>query len=182
MKINFDKLSEKEFALLEDKAIDGQLDYDNFPAQEYRYFSRLAKLGYKNRHDGWSKEICEQKQREFRMEYLGERERENRFFKISCKLQENIRRGETTIWKIFKSETNEDKLKYALQAIELMTNETGLAKQNGIEERISVGCEYCMGITEWKEKLSAEGKEVTFNFCPICGRMIEKEKNDTNRP
>lgn len=175
MKINFDKMSAEEFANLEDKAIDGQLDYENFPAQEYRYFSRLAKLGYKNRHNGWSKEICEQKQREFRMEYLGEKERESRFFRISCKEQSNIKKGEEMIWKIFKSENPEDKLKYALQAIELMTNETGLSKQNGIEERIPVGCEYCTGIREWKEKLSAEGEEVKFNFCPICGRILEEE-------
>ena len=175
MKINFDKMSAEEFANLEDKAIDGQLNYENFPAQEYRYFSRLAKLGYKNRHNGWSKEICEQKQREFRMEYLGEKERESRFFRIACKNQSNIKKGEETIWKIRKAKSQNDKLKYALQAIELMTIENGFAKENGIEERIPAGCEYCTGITQWKEKLSAEGEEVQFNFCPVCGRMIEEE-------
>ena len=31
------------FEQLEDKAIDGQLDYSAFPPPEYKYFSRLAK-------------------------------------------------------------------------------------------------------------------------------------------
>lgn len=57
------------FAQLEDQAIDGQLDYNNFPPEEYRYFSKLSKLGYCNRHKGWSKEICELKQEEYRKEY-----------------------------------------------------------------------------------------------------------------
>lgn len=35
----------KTFATLEDKAIDGVLDYENFPPVEYKYFSRLSKLG-----------------------------------------------------------------------------------------------------------------------------------------
>lgn len=42
------------FEQLEDKAIDGQLDYSAFPPPEYKYFSRLAKVGYNNRHKGWT--------------------------------------------------------------------------------------------------------------------------------
>ena len=51
------------FLELEDRAIDGVLDYEDFPPEEYKYFSKLAKLGYLNRHKGWSAEICEEKQR-----------------------------------------------------------------------------------------------------------------------
>lgn len=57
------------FFELEELAIDGQLDYDDYPPEEYRYFSKLSRLGYMNRHKGWSKEICEQKQEEYRAEY-----------------------------------------------------------------------------------------------------------------
>lgn len=46
------------FEQLEDKAIDGQLDYSNFPSAEYKYFSKLAKLGYNNRNKGWDIKIC----------------------------------------------------------------------------------------------------------------------------
>lgn len=50
MKYNFN--DSQEFARLEDKAIDGQLDYNDFPPAEYKYFSKLARLGYNNRHKG----------------------------------------------------------------------------------------------------------------------------------
>lgn len=49
-KINFDDM--QVFDQLENQAIDGVLDYDSFPPEEYKYFSRLAKLGYMNRHKG----------------------------------------------------------------------------------------------------------------------------------
>ena len=173
IKINFDRMTEEEFARFEDAAIDGHLIYDEFPAPEYRYFSKLSKLGYKNRHDGWSKEICEEKQEEFRREYLADKERSRRFFRMSCRMQANIRRGEMLVSKVYKSESPAEKLRYALQALELMTCEDGLAKRNGTAVEYA-GCEYCSGVSEWKEKLSASGEEVKFYFCPICGRMIEE--------
>lgn len=179
IKTNFNKMTAEEFANLEDAAIDGRLNYDDYPGDEYRYFSKLSKLGYKNRHDGWSKEICEQKQFEFMHEYQGDKERQNRFFKMACKMQENIRRGQSMVWQVYKAKNKEDKLKYALQALELILCDEGLAKNNGGIPPDPAGCEYCSGITEWKEKLSAEGEEIKFNFCPVCGRMIEEENNES---
>ena len=75
-----------------------------------------------------------------------------------------------------KSETEdgEEKLKYALQALELILCDEGLAKHNGVNIPEYAGCEYCNGVTEWSEKLGADGKEVRFEFCPVCGRMIEE--------
>ena len=64
IKIDFKRMSQEEFARYEDMAIDGRLIYDEYPAEEYKYFSQLSRLGYKNRHEGWSKEICEDKQAE----------------------------------------------------------------------------------------------------------------------
>ena len=60
------KQMKQDFAKLEDDAIDGRLNYDNFPPAEYKYFSKLAKLGYNNRHKGWTAETCELKQEEYR--------------------------------------------------------------------------------------------------------------------
>lgn len=48
-------MSQEEFARYEDMAIDGRLIYDEYPAEEYKYFSQLSRLGYKNRHEGWQK-------------------------------------------------------------------------------------------------------------------------------
>ena len=50
----------EEFKRLEDLAIDGQLDYADFPPEEYKYFSQLTRLGYLNRHKGWGTELLRQ--------------------------------------------------------------------------------------------------------------------------
>lgn len=167
-------MSQEEFARYEDMAIDGRLIYDEYPAEEYKYFSQLSRLGYKNRHEGWSKEICEDKQAEYKREYLHSKEQNGRFFRQACIMQENIRRGQTTVWKINKTQDREEKLTYALQALELILCDEGLAKHNGASIPEYTGCEYCNGVTEWIEKLGADGKEVRFEFCPVCGRMIEE--------
>ena len=167
-------MSQEEFARYEDMAIDGRLIYDEYPAEEYKYFSQLSRLGYKNRHDGWSKEICEDKQAEYKREYLHSKERNGRFFRQACIMQENIRRGQTTVWKINKTQDREEKLTYALQALELILCDEGLAKHNGVNIPEYTGCEYCNGVTEWSEKLGTDGKEVRFEFCPVCGRIIEE--------
>ena len=78
---------------------------------------------------------------------------------------------------LFRSE----KLTYALQALELILCDEGLAKHNGVSIPEYTGCEYCNGVTEWSEKLGADGKEVRFEFCPVCGRMIEEVQNDNTR-
>ncbi len=174
IKTDFKRMSQEEFARYEDMAIDGRLIYDEYPAEEYKYFSQLSRLGYKNRHDGWSKEICEDKQAEYKREYLHSKERNGRFFRQACIMQENIRRGQTTVWKINKTQDMEEKLTYALQALELILCDEGLAKHNGVNIPEYAGCEYCNGVTEWSEKLGADGKEVRFEFCPVCGRMIEE--------
>lgn len=174
IKIDFKRMSQEEFARYEDMAIDGRLIYDEYPAEEYKYFSQLSRLGYKNRHEGWSKEICEDKQAEYKREYLHSKERNGRFFRQACIMQENIRRGQTTVWKINKTQDREEKLTYALQALELILCDEGLAKHNGVNIPEYAGCEYCNGVTEWSEKLGADGKEVRFEFCPVCGRKIEE--------
>lgn len=174
MKPNFN--DKQVFFELEEKAIDGQLDYENFPAPEYRYFSKLSKLGYKNRHNGWSKEICEQKQHEFKIEYKGCKERFERFFKAACRMQENIKRGEVMTWSINKARNDKDKLKYSLQALELILCESGFSKRNGGASPDTSGCEYCSGIVEWEEKLTVSGQKVKFNFCPVCGRLLEEQR------
>lgn len=80
IKTDFKRMSQEEFTRYEDMAIDGRLIYDEYHAEEYKYFSQLSRLGYKNRHEGWSKEICEDKQAEYKREYLHSKERNGRFF------------------------------------------------------------------------------------------------------
>ena len=121
-------MDKKTFAELEDKAIDGLLDYDNFPPCEYKYFSRLAKLGYLNRTKGWSVEICEAKQREYRLEYQRDCERRDFFAKIAKQLQDNIKAGQAKRIELRKAQTVESKLTAALEVIALMTCDDTIAR------------------------------------------------------
>jgi hypothetical protein len=113
--------NKQTFAELEDKAIDGLLDYDSFPPCEYKYFSRLAKLGYLNRTKGWSVEICEAKQREYRLEYQRDCGKRDFFGKISRYMQTNIKASQMKRIELRKAQTVEDRLTAALEVIALIT-------------------------------------------------------------
>ena len=127
------------FADLEDKAIDGLLDYDNFPPCEYKYFSRLSKLGYLNRIKGWSVEICEAKQKEYRLQYRCEREKQDFFGSVAKKMQANIRAGEMKIIEVNKAQTRDEKLAAALEALGLITGNENFAKLNFFRSEESDG-------------------------------------------
>lgn len=118
------------FAECEDKAIDGLLDYDRFPPCEYKYFSRLARLGYMNRVKGWSVEICEAKQREYRQEYERESSDRDFFGSIAKKMQANIKAGELKMVEVNKARTREEKLAAALEALGLIVGDESFAKFN----------------------------------------------------
>ena len=125
-----------QFALLEDKAIDGILDYDSFPPEEYKYFSKLAKLGYLNRRKNWSVKICEERQAEYKKQYQLEKDNAGKGSQVYKKYQENIIKSSELVRKIYKSESNAEITDLLLQVIELLTNENGFADR--ISKKISV--------------------------------------------
>lgn len=133
-RINFDDTT--QLALLEDKAIDGVLDYDSFPPEEYKYFSRLAKLGYLNRHKNWSVEVCEERQAEYKKQYQLEKNNSAKGSQVYKKYQENIIKVSELTRRIYKSESNAEITDLLLQVIELLTNENGFADR--ISKKISV--------------------------------------------
>lgn len=128
MKYNFN--DSQEFARLEDKAIDGQLDYNDFPPAEYKYFSKLARLGYNNRHKGWDIKICLEWQEKFKADYLAERDDYDRYYLLSKHIQDNIMRSANLVRQMYKSDSREEIISLALKTIECLTNE------NGFEDRI----------------------------------------------
>lgn len=124
-RINFDDTT--QFSLLEDKAIDGILDYDNFPPPEYKYFSRLAKLGYLNRHKNWSVEICEEKQAEYKKQYQLDKKEYDRELTVYQHYQNNILKSSTLTRQIYQAKSQTEILDLSLQVIELLTDENGFA-------------------------------------------------------
>lgn len=127
MKIKFN--DPMEFARLENDAIDGALIYDDFPPEEYKYFSKLAKLGYMNRYKGWSVGICEAKQEEFKKQYYKEKSYNDRFVELSNQIQQNILASSELVRNMYKTNDKEQMLSLALQAIENMTRENGFVKR-----------------------------------------------------
>ena len=122
MKPNFK--DKTEFARLEDKAIDGQLDYTDF--------SKLAKLGYNNRHKGRDMITCLKLQQELQSEYRQYNDESEEYLRLCTRIQDNIKKSADLVRKMYKqAATKDEMLSLALQTIELLTNE------NGFVERIS---------------------------------------------
>lgn len=117
------------FGQLEDQAIDGLLEYDDFPPEEYRYFSKLSKLGYYNRHKGWTREVCELKQKELLQEYREavtvRSERAAHMKRLNDQL---ICAGKLSL-RLNKTTDREQALRISLQLNEQLMNEPGLARR-----------------------------------------------------
>lgn len=127
----YDFSNPQVFEQLEDDAIDGRLNYDDFPSAEYKYFSKLAKLGYNNRHKGWTVETCKMKQEEYRKQYRVEKDKQNEYRKLSKRILDNLINASELMRKLYSTD---DVAHTALSIVELLTNETGLT--NRIERRI----------------------------------------------
>lgn len=133
MKPNF--RDKTEFEQLEEKAIDGQLDYSEFPPEEYKYFSKLSKLGYKNRHMGWDVKTCTALQEQYRDDYRQEKDKADEFLNLSKQIHDNILKSTMLKIEMYKhADTEERMLDLALQVIELVTNENEFVKR--IKERL----------------------------------------------
>lgn len=126
---NYDFHNEVIFALCEDQAIDGQLDYDDFPPEEYRYFSKLSKLGYMNRHKGLAKDICVLKQEGYRKEYRQACALRDERLGHMKRLQADMIRAADLSRQLNQARNAGDALKIALELIEKLLNEPGLARR-----------------------------------------------------
>lgn len=100
----YDFSNPQVFEQLEDDAIDGRLNYDDFPSAEYKYFSKLAKLGYNNRHKGWTVETCKMKQEEYRKQYRVEKDKQNEYRKLSKRILDNLINASELMRKLYSTD------------------------------------------------------------------------------
>lgn len=119
------------FEQLENEAIDGVLNYEDFPPEEYKYFSKLAKLGYNNRHKGWDADICIEKQEEYRTQYSEEKAYANRFVAMFKKYNDDRIKSEELVTLMYKAESEDEMLCFAIKIIEKLLDE------DGFEERMT---------------------------------------------
>ena len=126
--INF--RDEAIFKKLESECYTDTLDFDSFPAAEYKYFSRLRKIYSDYKFGGLDKDTAAKRKAGIYADYRQDAERDGLIGKVYAEQQENIRKAGTLRSEIDKAKTAEDKLRYALECIEAMTGETGFAKRN----------------------------------------------------
>ena len=127
------------FAQLEDQAINGQLDYDDYPPEEYRYFSKLSKLGYNTRHKGWTTDVCELKQEEYRKEYRQACAVRDERVGHMKRLQNDLIVAAELSKKLNQARDPQTALDIALWMLENLLNEPGLAQRidNNLERKIT---------------------------------------------
>ena len=121
---------EAVFKKLESECYTDTLDFDSFPAAEYKYFSRLRKIYSDYKFGGLDKGTAAKRKAVIYAEYRQDAERDGMIGRVYAEYQGNIRTAGTLRSDIDKAKTVEDKLRYALECIEAMTGETGFAKRN----------------------------------------------------
>ena len=126
--INF--RDEEIFKKFESECYTDTLDFDSFPAAEYKYFSRLRKIYSDYKFGGLDKDTSAKRKAEIYADYRQDAERDGLIGKVYAEYQDNIRKAGTLRSEIDKAVTVEDKLRYALECIEAMTGETGFARRN----------------------------------------------------
>ena len=126
--INF--RDEAIFKKLESECYTDTLDFDSFPAAEYKYFSCLRKIFSDYKFNGLDKDTAAKRKAGIYADYRQDAERDGLIGRVYAEYQDNIRKAGTIRSDIDKAKTAEDKLRYALECIEAMTGEAGFAKRN----------------------------------------------------
>lgn len=129
MRFDENTINGADFQALEDQAIDGLLDYDDYPPEEYRYFSKLARLGYNNRHKGWTKETCELRQQEYRKELVETYKIRDERLTHMKRLQGYLIRSAELSRKLYKARSGEEALDIALELTEQLLEQPGLKQR-----------------------------------------------------
>lgn len=129
-KINFKAISDDELLAMERKAWSGGLEYEDFPAPEYKFFDTVRRFGEQHRFDKIPAELLKGDIAEARRVYRNERRELQYGLDINGKYQDAIIRSDQLRIDVEKAATVEDKLRFALQCVELLTNETGFAARN----------------------------------------------------
>lgn len=129
-KINFKTISDDELLEIERKAWRGVLEYEDFPAPEYKFFDTVRRLGEKHRFDKVPAELLKDDVIAARRVYRRERGELQYGLDINSKYQDAIKRSDKLRISMDKAGSVEDKLRFALDCVELLTNETGFANRN----------------------------------------------------
>ena len=128
----------EEFAALERQAYDGQLDFNEFPAAEYRYFDRIQGIGYRSRHEGLTREQARSERDKALKDYRDDIDALTGNLNAARQYTESRVRMGALADEIYKEHSPLGKLRLALEFVELTLHEEGFARRNLSETYLEV--------------------------------------------
>ncbi len=115
---------------LKRQCYDGTINYEDFPADEYKYFDRLRIIYLRFKFDDLPKEEAERQERLLSDEYSLSKKKATQNLNICRKYQDSIKRSEQLKIQVNKAKSDRDKLIPALEIIGLLTDDESFYRMN----------------------------------------------------
>lgn len=121
---------------LKKRCYDGGLIYNDFPADEYKYFDRLRTVYLEYQANVFSKSEAAERERLLLKEYQQSKQTAARSLEVYREYQTNIKRLDGLRIEINKAQTVEGKLRAALEIVGIVTGDGDFMNRNlkGIDE------------------------------------------------
>ena len=115
---------------LKKQCYDGGLIYNDFPADEYKYFDRLRTVYLEYQANVFSKSEAAERERLLLREYQQSKQTAARSLEVYREYQANIKRLDSLRIEINKAQTVEGKLRAALEIVGIVTGDGEFANRN----------------------------------------------------
>ena len=121
---------------LKRQCYDGTLDYEDYPADEYKYFDRLRLTYLEFKFNRLPQEEAATRERLLLKEYQQAKQTAARSLEVYREYQANIKRLDSLRIEINKADTLEGKLRAALEIVGIVTGDGDFTRRNlkGIDE------------------------------------------------
>lgn len=150
--VKYDFKNPEEFARLKRLAFDGQLDFNSFPAAEYRYFDRIQSIGYKVHNEGYPMDFAKRDCQDALDDYNSDIEKYTQYLSVYGEYQrEAIRKGKL-LNEITKEHSPIAKLRLALEFVGLTVGDKDFVKRNMSRNHLDCSCEECGAVMKGAEK------------------------------
>ena len=115
---------------LKRQCYDGTLDYEDYPADEYKYFDRLRLTYLEFKFNRLPQEEAATRERLLLKEYQQAKQTASRSLEVYREYQANIKRLDSLRIEINKAQTVEGKLRAALEIVGIVTGDGNFANRN----------------------------------------------------
>lgn len=126
--MSIDFQNPEQFHELEKQAYAGELDFNDFPPCEYKYFQRLCQVYYAFRFEGLLQNEAEQAKKHIYRQYQEDLQEHQRYSDFVKRWHENIRNAGTYRSEILKTSDIVEKYTLAVKCISAMTGDEPFLK------------------------------------------------------